>query len=292
MKPFEYIEPHSVEEALLFLNQFGNETKILAGGTILLLQMKSQKITPRYVVNIMNISGLDRIEYNEKEGMTIGSLATIANLEDSFILRDRLSILHQAARELGTQQIKNIATLGGNLCNASPAAEMAPALIALGASAKLVSLSGERVVKLEDFFVGPGKSVLKTGEMLIEVQVPHPPPGSKGIYLKHAFRKKLEMANVGIAVLADFNEKEKFIKDVLIVLGAVASIPKRALEAEALAKGKKMDGELLERVALLASEESSPIDEVWASAEYKREMVKVFVERAFDQILSLDGYRV
>jgi carbon-monoxide dehydrogenase medium subunit len=122
--------------------------------------------------------------------------------------------------------------------------------------------------------------------MLIGIDVAHSPAGSKGVYLRHAFRKKLEMPNVSVAVLAHFNGTPGLIENVRIILGAVAPTPKRALEAEALAKGKTMDGDLLARVALLASEESSPISDMWATAEYRREMVKVLVERAFNRIMN------
>jgi len=287
MKPFDYFEPQSIDEALSLLKKLRGEAKVLAGGTDLLVQMKQRNIAPKYLVNIKGIPGLDRIRYSEKEGLTIGSLATIADLEDSLIIRERYPILHTAARELGTQQVRNVATVGGNLCNASPAAETAPALIALGASAKIVSRSKEKVVKLEDFFTGPGETVLKTGEMLVEIYVPKLASNSKGVYFKHAFRKKLETAIVGIAVLANFNGKGESFKDIRIVLGAVAPTPKRALRAEEIARGKRMDESLLEEVAFLSSEESNPITDVRATAEYRREMVKVFVKRAIKEMMNL-----
>jgi len=285
MKPFEYLEPQSIEEALLLLEQFKGEAKILAGGTDLLVQMKQQKTSPKYLIDVKNIPGLNSIEFSEERGLDIGSLTTIADLEESPTVRDRYPILYAAGKELGTQQVRNIATVGGNLCNASPAAETAPALIALGASAKIVSRSKEKVVKLEDFFTGPGETVLKTGELLVQIHIPNVAPNSKGVYFKHAFRRKLETAIVGVAVLASFNGKGKSLKDLRIVLGAVAPTPKRAIRAEELAKGNRVDGNLLEKVAVVASEESDPITDVRATAEYRREMVKVFVKRGLNEIV-------
>lgn len=286
MKAFEYFEPESVVEVLSLLNQFKGEAKILAGGTDLLVQMKHRKIAPKYLISIKSISGLSYISFDEEKGLNIGSSTTIAELEDSLIIRSRFPVLHQAATDLGTRQVRNMATLGGNLCNASPAAETAPALIALGASTKILSESGERVAKLEEFFIGPGQTVLKTGEILAEINISNLALNSRAIYLRHAFRQKLETAIAGVAV-ANFNGKDEFIKDVRIVLGAVAPTPKRALKAEKLATEKRMDGNLLEKVASLASEESNPITDVRATAEYRREMVKVLVKRAFNEIVRL-----
>ena len=287
MKPFEYFEPLSVDETLSLLERFKGEAKILAGGTDLLVQMKTRKTAPKYLINIRNIPNLDRIEYEEGKGLRIGSLVTIADMEDSPIVRDRFPILHKAARELGTQQARNVATVGGNICNASPAAETAPALIAMGASAEIANRSGEKVVKLENFFRSPGESVLKAAEMLIGIYIPNLPLGSEGVYIKHAFRRKLETAIVGVAVWALFHGKDKCLEDARIVLGAVAPTPKRALRAEDLAKGKRMDENHLESIASLASEEANPITDVRATAEYRREMVKVLVKRAFNEIVNL-----
>ncbi len=269
------------------MNQFKGKAKILAGGTDLLVQMKRGKIAPEYLINIKNISDLDRIEYDVNRGLTIGSLALIADLQESYTIRDRFPILHGALSQLGTQQVRNIATIGGNLCNASPAAETAPALIALGASAKIVGHGGEKVVKLEDFFVEPGKTVLKIGQILIEIQIPNVSPDCKGIYLKHALRRKLETAIVGVAVSLSTDFEYGPVKEANIVLGAAAPIPKRALKAEQLAKGKKIDQHLLNEIASVASEESSPITDVRATAEYRREMVKVLVKRAFTELIKI-----
>lgn len=285
MKPFEYFEPRSVDEAISLLNLFKGEAKILGGGTDLLVQMKYRQISPRYLINICNIPGLNCIEYHAKEGLRIGSTATIADIEDSPVIRDRFPILYRAASELGTQQVRNIATVGGNLCNASPACETGPALIALRACAIIAGYSGKRVVELEDFFIGPGETVLKGEEMLVEIHIPKLSSNTRGVYLKHAFRKKLESAIVGIAVLANFKEKDNPFDDIRIVLGAVAPTPKRAIRAEELAKKKKMDTRLIERVASVASEESNPITDLRAKAEYRREMVRVLVKKALNEIV-------
>jgi len=191
----------------------------------------------------------------------------------------------RGCRLAGSVAVRNQGTLGGNLCNAAPSAEMAPSLIGLSAKAKIVGPEGERIVPLEDFFKGPGLTVLKKGELLVEIQVPDPSLGVRGVYLKHSIRGSIDLAIVGVAVIGDFEPKGNTCQDVKIVLGAVAPTPMRARGAEELLRGKKIKNGLIEESAEKASAESRPISDVRASEWYRREMVKVLTRQGLNKIM-------
>jgi carbon-monoxide dehydrogenase medium subunit len=277
---FEYFAPKTMEEACSLLAEYKGEARVLAGGTDLLVQMKNREVIPRYLINIKDIPNLDYIRYDDKEGLRIGALTPIEALKTSILIRRRFGILSQAAAVLGTVQIRNRGTIAGNLCNASPAAETAPALITLAAKARIVGVAGERAVALEDFFVGPGQTVLQAGEILTEIQVPNLPPRSGGAYLKHSI-KRMDIAIVGVGVVITLNGE--VCNDIKIALGAVASTPIRAKKAEEIIRGQGLDSELMERAAQIASEESRPIDDIHSYAQYRKQMVKVLAKEAMKQ---------
>lgn len=279
---FNYLEPATVEEAVSLLSKYDGKARAIAGGTDLLVQIRGKTIKPEYVVDIGYIPGLDYINYDEKQGLSIGALATIRAIEKSDKLCRIYPVISQAAGLLGSVAIRNVATIGGNLCNAAPSADTAPPLIGLSARARIIGPGGERLVSLEDFFTGPGETVLKAGELLLEIQVPVPPPGTRGVYLKHG-RSAVDLATVGVAVVMAL-ESGGVCRDVKIVLGAVAPTPMRAKKAEGVLRGKKVEPALVEEAAQVASGEAQPITDVRASAEYRKEMVKVFTRRAIGQI--------
>jgi len=277
---FQYLEPATIEEAVSLLTKYNGRAKVIAGGTDLLVQMRQKVIRPDYVVDIINIPGLDYINYDEEKGLRIGALTTIRSLEKSAELRQRYPVISQAASQLGSVAIRNMGTLGGNLCNAAPSAETAPALIGLSAKAKIVGPDGERVVPLEDFFIGPGTTVLKTAELLVEIQAPVLPPHTKGVYLKHAIRGTIDLAIVGVAIIATLEPETKVCEDIKVVLGAVAPTPMRTKKTEELITGKRIDDTLINESAESASTEARPISDVRASAWYRTEMVKALTRQA------------
>ena len=282
---FEYLEAKTVKEACSLLSQYKDKARLIAGGTDLLVAARRRKITPLYVININTIPDLDYITADGK-GLQIGALATLSDIESSPLIRDRFPIIADSAHQVGTPQIRNVGTIGGNLCNAAPSADMAPALIGLGAKAKLKGVKGERTVALEDFFTGPGATVLKTGEMLIEIQVPNPPPHTQGIYLKLPARTAIDLAVVGVAAVVTLDAKGTNIVDAKIVLGAVAPTPIRARKAEDIIKGKAVNEELIEKAAQVAAEEAKPISDVRGSAGYRKDMVRVLTNRAIRQVVT------
>jgi len=277
----KYLEPKTMEEAVSLLSQHKEAAKVVAGGTDLITQLKKGAELPRYIINIKGIPDQDSITYDEREGLRIGALATIHSIEVSPVIRQKFGVLAKAASELGTSQIRNCATIGGNLCNAAPSAETAPALLVLEARLKIVGANGERTVHIEDFFTGPGQTMLHPDEILSEIQVPNPPPRSGGVYLKQTVRKALDLATVGVAVITRLDGD--IIRDVKIALGAVAPTPIRARKAETVIREQRLDDALLDEAGLVASREASPIDDVRSSADYRRKIIRVLVGRAIRQ---------
>lgn len=283
---FEYLEASTVQEAVSLLDRYGEEARAIAGGTDLVVQMRYRECTPKYLVNLKPIPGLDYIA-EEGGGLRLGALATIRSIETSPLIRERFGILAQAAHLLGSVQVRNLATVGGNLCHAAPSAETAGPLLALGAKAKITGPGGERVIPLEKFFLGPSQTALKRGEILTELQVPPPSPRSAGVYLKHSIRKAMDIAFVGTGVVVELAEGDGVCRDIRIALGAVAPTPMRAPRAEALLRGKKLEEGRLREAGEVASQECSPISDIRCSAEHRREIVKVFVRRATQQAAEL-----
>ena len=277
MRRFEYFEPTTLAEAAALLSRYAGRAQPLAGGTDLLVELKEQLRRAECVVNIKRIPGMDTLSYDAREGLRIGALVTAREVELSPIASEKYSSLVQATRELGSIQVRNRATIVGNICRASPSADTLPPLIADSAWLRIVGAKGERTVRLEDFFTGPGKTVLGVDELVTELLLPPPPPNTRKVYIKHGRRKAMELATVGVAVTLN--------TDVKIVLGAVAPTPIRARKAEDLLRGRPIDEKLIAQAAKAAADEARPISNVRASAEYRREMVEVLTRRALQRCI-------
>ncbi len=282
---FEYLEPESIRDALALLSRYQGKSKIIAGGTDLMLQMRNGYIRPEYVVDITRIPGLDSVAFDDPEGLRLGALTTIRFLETSAELQKKVPILSQAAGQLGSVAIRNVATVGGNLCNALPSAETSQALVALSARVRIIGPGGERTIPLEDFLIGVGKTLLHPDEILLEIIVPDAPPRTYGRYFKHSPRGSIDLAIVNIAVLMTMEPDHKVCRDARIVMGAVSPTPLRAKKAEALLKGKRIDDALMEQAAQAASDEAQPRrGSIRGSFEYKKEMVRVLTRRAIREV--------
>jgi carbon-monoxide dehydrogenase medium subunit len=247
--------------------------------------MKHRAVVPRYVIGLKHLPDLGYVQYSENSGLRIGSLATHQSVAESPLIKERFGALAAACSKVGTPQIRSMGTVGGNLCNGSPSSDSAPPLIALNAAVKLQGPEGERVIPLEAFFVGPGETALRAGEILIEIQVPSPPLRAKLAYVKLPARTAVDMAAVSAAVFVTLDSKNEICLDIRIVLGAVAPTPLRARRAEKVLKGKKIEDPLLQEIARLASEEAQPISDIRGSADYRKEMVKVLTKQAIRQAL-------
>ncbi|MCP4165399.1 MAG: xanthine dehydrogenase family protein subunit M [Chloroflexi bacterium] len=285
MKSFEYFEPSTLEEAVYLLERYNGRASVLAGGTDLLVEMKEGLRTPAYVINIKHIAGMDYLSYDEEEGLRIGSLVTIRAVETSQIVQKKYAGLAQAASDLGSIQIRNRATVAGNICRASPSADTLPSLIADQATIRVFGSRGERNILLEKFFAGPGQTVLTQDEVLTEIIVPAPPPRTGKVYFKHGRRKAMELASVGVAVTLTL--ESDICQDIRIVLGAVAPTPIRALKAEEVLRNNSIDRLDIAAAAQAAMVESRPISDVRSSADYRREMVRVLTSRAIRQALEM-----
>jgi len=284
MRSFEYLEAASVSEAVSFLDRYRDKARIFAGGTDLLVAMKETGQSPEYLIDIKSIPGLSSITYDEKEGLRIGTCATIREIETSRVVQEKFPPLAQGAQVLGSVQIRNRGTIGGNLCTASPSADTAPPLLVLDAKVKLVGPKGERVLPLDQFFVGPGMTVLEN-ELLTEVIVPPPAPDTRGVYLYIMRRRAVDLALVGVAASAAGTGKNGTWKDVRIALGAVAPTPIRARKAEAVLEGRKKEARLIAEAARIASEQDACcITDVRASEWYRKELVRVLTQRALQQV--------
>lgn len=279
---FEYFVPRTLDEACSLLAMHAGEAFPLAGGTDLLAKMKQRRVVPRYVVNLKGISGMDYIRYDEDEGLRIGALATIQFIKNSVTVKRHCKILAQAAAAESSVQIRNVATLGGNIANASPAADAPLALIVAGASVLLTRAGGQREVLLEDFFTGPGNTVLRPGDIIQEIHVPPMPPRTGVAYLKHAVRRT-DIAIVSAAVVLTL--ADDLCNDIKIGLGSVAPTALRARKAEEFLKGKKITEELADVAAQAAVDESRPIDDIRGYAEYRAKTVLAITKQAIMQAL-------
>ena len=285
---FELLSADTVEETCTLLARHGEEAMVFAGGTDLLVKMKHRRTIPRRLINIKGIPDLNRIGHDERDGLRIGALTTIQAIEASSVIGKKFPAVKQAAEVLGTTQIRNVGTIGGNLGNASPSAEFAPPLLTLGASVRCVGRGGERMISLEEFFVSPGKTTLRQDELLTEVHVPNPPAGAQGIYLKHSLRK-MDVAIACAAVLIVLDGD--VCRDIRIALGAVGPIPSRARKAEEVIRGERLGGErveieLLEEVTRVASDESFPIDDFRGYAAYRRKLVRMLVGKGLERVIA------
>jgi len=281
----ECLFPKTLGEALLLLERHNGMARVIAGGTDLLPKMKRRELTPKYLIDLKGIADLNFINYETKEGLRIGPMTTLSEVGESSIVIKNYPILVETVLQMASIQIRNIGTIGGNLCNAVPSADTAPPLISLEARLKLVSLKGERTILVEDFFKGPDETVLDLLELVAEIQIPPTRPREGGTYLKHTLRRAMDLAIVGVAAYLALDLKEHICRDVRIAMGAVAPIPMRAKKAEEALRGKALGNDLIENAARIASEESRPIDDIRSSAEYRREMVRVLTKKAIKQSL-------
>ena len=284
MKRFELLEPKTVEEACQLLSKYGEQAKVLAGGIALVKLMKKRLIHPSYLVNIKEIRELHFIREDE-EGLKIGALTTLNEVETSPLVQQRFRAVAEMVHMIGSMQIRNVGTLTGNICFGDIASDPAPLLIALGAKVRIASVEGERVLPLEGFFTDFYETILGRDDILEEIQIPSLPRNSGVIYLKHMMRVAFDLAIVGIAVVLRLNPKDDFCLDSSIVLGGVAATPFRVKKVENLLKGKVIDDALIMEAAMAASQGVDPIHDIRASAEYRKEMIEVYVRRAIQKAL-------
>lgn len=278
MNRFGYFAPVSVREAVEVL-QAHPGARVLAGGTDLLVQMKERARTPDTLVDVRRIPGVDELRFDRKTGLTIGAAVTMRQVELMPAAQLHYTGLAEGARVVGSFQIRNLATIVGNICNAAPSADAAPGLIVHGAKVKIAGPNGRRTMLVENFMTGPGRTTLGTGEFVVGIHVPVPPPRTGSAYVRHTPRGAMDIAMVGVGAAVTLAPRTHACQDVRIVLGAVAPTPLRAKAAERMLKGQRLTGELIEKAAETAAEEARPISDVRGSADFRREMVRVLTAR-------------
>lgn len=283
MRPIDYCTPGSVKEAVALLAQ--EDTAVLAGGSDLLLRLQAGAAGPARLVDIKRLPGFDAVRYDAADGLFVGPAVTLAELERTVAVQRHYPALAQGVAVIASVQVRNRATLVGNLCNAAPSADAAPALLALGAKVRLAGPSGRRTLALGSFFTGPGQTALRPGELVVGVQVPPPPPRSGSAYQRHTLRQAMDIAVAGVAVALTLAPRRPVCQEVGIALGAVAPTPMRAPRAEACLRGQELTPELLAEAAALAAAEARPITDQRASAEYRRELVQTLTRRMLEAAL-------
>ncbi|HMB32992.1 MAG TPA: xanthine dehydrogenase family protein subunit M [Methylomirabilota bacterium] len=287
MRRFEVALPEDLDECLRFLADRGPESKLLAGGTDLLPQMKNGVTTPKHVIDLTGVARVHVLESEAKAGLRIGSAVPARQVELDARVRNGYAAISDAAALIGSVQVRNLASVGGNLCNAAPSADMAPPLLALEAQAVIAGPKGERRVPLSDFFAGVRKTVLGPDELLVEIVTPPPGPRSGGSYIRHTPRRELDIAVVGVA--SQVTLSNGVCAKARIALAAVAPTPIRATAAEAALEGKALTPELIDRAAELAVQSARPISDQRGSADFRRHLVRVLTRRTLTAALARAG---
>jgi carbon-monoxide dehydrogenase medium subunit len=282
IRDFEYFAPKTLAEALKLFDKYGDDCKIICGGQSLLILMKQGLVAPPYLISIKGLKELDYIKA-DKGGLKIGATTTHRTIEKSPAMKNGFSVLAEMEQRLASIQTRNWGTIGGNLSHADPAGDPAPVLMALKANIVVSSSKGSRTIPIEDFFLDYFESALQPGELLTEIQVPALAPKTGSAYTKFNIIKS-DLATAAVAVSITLSNDT--CKDVRISLGAVAPVPMRAKKAEDTLRGKKITESLLQKAGEIASTEAEPISDIYASDEYRRELVKVLVKRVGNEALA------
>lgn len=280
MKQFTYLIPKTLDEAVSLRQSHGDAAMYVAGGTDVMVKVKSGKIAPDYLISLRHIMGQAQVRVNPDTGeLHIGAFVTHRTLEKSSLIRLQYPIIHDAVQHIGSLQIRNVATIGGNLVNAVPSADGAIPLIALDARVNIYGSTGDRTVDLIHFFEGPGQTVLGPEEIVTEIIVPKQPARTCGAYQKFGRRAAMELPLIGVGVLLTLEAGSSRCTKARVSLGVAAPTPIRTLSAERYLVGKEITEDTLNEAGKLAAEESRVRDSIRGLAWYRREMVAVFVRR-------------
>ncbi len=281
---FDYVRASSADEVVRLLREHGDGARLLMGGTDLFVRMRDGLVQPQVVVDVKHLPGVREVIYEEQTGLTVGAAVTMNELARHPDVQARYALLAEAANAVASYQLRNRATLGGNLCNASPAADTAPAVLLLRGRLVVYGPGGEREVPAERFFLGPGQTALRPGEFVTCVRFPDPPAGGVGRYLKLGRNKSGDLALVGVAVLGFPDGAVSSGYRFRIGLAAVAPTPLRAREAEAVLAVSPPGEETFAAAAEKAMEAATPIDDVRSGAVYRRAMVRNLTLRGLRQV--------
>ncbi len=278
---FDFYEPATIEEVIGLLRSKGPDARVMAGGTDLLNKIRVRALAPKTIIGLKRIEGLDKIIFDERTGLTIGATALLADVARHPDILEHYPDVAQAARGTANVQVRNMGTVVGNLCNASPSADNAPTLLAMNAQVLIRGAAGERKLALDQFFKGPGMTALGPHEIVTAVCVPVPPANAGTAYLSLSARGKLDCTAVGAGVMVIANGP--VCEDMRLFIAACGPTPLRAPKTEDLVRGRELTEELLEKAGVQACEESRPITDLRASAGYRTKIVAVLIRRAVKQ---------
>jgi CO/xanthine dehydrogenase FAD-binding subunit len=282
-----YETPKTIDEAVKLLAAHGEKARPLSGGTDLIIQLRAGTRRPEFVVDVKQIPELHRIAFSMQHGLHLGAAVSCIELHENADMRRYYPGLTEAAHLIGSLQIQSRASVGGNLCNGSPAGDATPALIALNAKARVVGPAGERTVPVETFITSPGRTVLKPGELLVEFVIDAPGKHSSDAYLRFIPRNEMDIAVVGVGAALTLDPGDDRVVDARIALGAVGPTPIFAAEASKSLVGKKLDAAAIENAGRLAISVATPIDDMRGTAEFRRHIVGVLTRR----VLAIAGDR-
>lgn len=280
MKAFSVATPVTLDEAISLLESHSGQAKYIAGGTDVMVKVKEGKLAPDLLISLKKIPGIDQLEYDQATGeLTIGAMVTHRELEVSPLIERRYPIIQDAVSNIGSLQIRNVATIGGNLVNAVPSADGAIPLIALDAQITTMGTTGEQREELRKFFLGPGQNILQPSEILTKITIPPLLPNTGSAYIKFSRRAAMELPLLGVGVLISLDDNHSRCVKARICLGVAAPVPLRAFEAEKFLEGKPVDADTLTEAAGIAGSEARVRDSIRGVAWYRREMVNVQVKR-------------
>ena len=290
MKHFEYVAANSIPEAVRLLAQYAPDGLLIAGGTDLVVRLKQYLAHPKILVDIAGIPALKGIELQD-QGLRIGALTTHNEIAASSLVWQYAPALAAASASVGAIQTRNLGTLGGNLVSCVPSSDTAPPLLVLGAQVILCGKEGQRGISIEDFFVAPRCSAVRNDEILAEILIPSPNLGKPSCFEKFGRRKALTLALVNAATCLDLDKPKTTFIAARIALGAVAPTPIRAYKAENFLVGKPIQQSVLKEASQIAAEETKPIDDFRASAQYRRILTAVLTRRVLEGALAGQGNR-
>lgn len=282
MKPFEYFEPRTVGEATKLLFKYGKKARVLAGGIDLIPKMRRGDLRAEYIVNIQRIPRLEYIKVEGKEGLRFGAMTKLYAMESSGAVQRSYPILYEAIHQITSVQAKQMGTVVGNLCVGTPASDVATVLMALGAEVRIGGVKGQRRELVEKFYLGHHRTSLQRGEMVTEVFLPSPASGMRSAFL-NLVRTHADIAKVTVAVAVIV--RRGICQEARVVMGAVAPTVLRAARAEGVLKGQRVTVPIISEVAEAAAGEARPITDLRSTAEYRREMAKVLVRRALEEVV-------
>lgn len=276
LKKFEYFKPRSLNEALMLLDQFGCGAHLLAGGTNILVDIKCSKFEPKVLVDISEIKELQGIKFNGRE-LVIGAATTFDEISKSGIIKNKYTALFEASQMLGSTQVRNSATIAGNICNASPAADSAPPLIVFDAEIEIVNSKETKKVSISDFFTGYKKTIIKTGDILKSIILQNPPENTGSTFMRVTrTASDLSLLNASVFITLDHD----ICKEIRVAAGAVSDVPVRAVNVENMLRGRKINEKLIEEASNIIVNEINPINDVRASAEYRLDVSRVIMKKA------------